>query len=580
MDLTKSRRKDMDAKVNLSNKYVRWGISIGTVALILCLLWIFIPIFFYSNDDAGIMYTLSGQDYIYPIGEHPYTMPMFAHSISFLYKCFPFINWYTLLHFVTLFLSWAIIFKAMLDCGFHAGVSIFRIYAYFVFVFSMFGFFPCVMFSFTMTSALAGTSACVLWLTDSPDENDHYILKELFCLILMFLCFNWRFSTGLCILTFYGLSVIVRSYRLWKSDQKKKLKAQVAGVAALFLVLGLSYSLRYYEMNISDNKKMWEFNSARASYLDYPSESYTENPKKYESLGISSNLANLMNGWYCLDDRITTENYLKLSISNETDPSSAFSKWINEPLHIWLTFFESSTIYIKLSMIILVSVFIFAVWFFIKEKKLTVNGFTFLCTFVGTIILMYYLGINGRVRYHAYEVIAIPAAIFSCISLLKACKPLTHKKEAIILSVIFLAGGGAICCNLLETDYSSKKNFTIWEREIYQYASSRKDNYFIYDYTCINRINPFAFGSVYRTHNLISLGANPYDVRMKLIASENETERITGKDFLRENFYFLTTKDNPTYEFILNYLLKDYGASGMEIVGQICDGQVVIIKFY
>lgn len=154
----------------------------------------------------------------------------------------------------------------------------------------------------------------------------------------MFLCFNWRFSTGLCILTFYGLSVIVRSYRLWKSDQKKKLKAQVAGVAALFLVLGLSYSLRYYEMNISDNKKMWEFNSARASYLDYPSESYTENPKKYESLGISSNLANLMNGWYCLDDRITTENYLKLSISNETDPSSAFSKWINEPLHIWLTF--------------------------------------------------------------------------------------------------------------------------------------------------------------------------------------------------------------------------------------------------
>lgn len=125
-----------------------------------------------------------------------------------------------------------------------------------------------------------------------------------------------------------------------------------------------------------------------------------------------------------------------------------------------------------------------------------------------------------------------------------------------------------------------QKNFTIWEREIYQYASSRKDNYFIYDYTCINRINPFAFGSVYRTHNLISLGANPYDVRMKLIASENETERITGKDFLRENFYFIAQRNQPQREFIMSYLSEDYGASGMEIIDEICDGQVIVIKYY
>ncbi len=357
-----------------------------------------------TNDDGGIQSVLSGLSTGEPYPYHQFISVILSFPIAGLYSILPGIQWWYVWSLVAMAMGIFLVQYCLLRIavrGQHSPVIIIGIL-----IFLDIGFFlyPTANVSFTIVPAVLGTGlvAGLLWMAEK-DTIRHKGWLFAGIVIGYILLLSHRRDTGLVVLCFLLLAFLY--YYVSKSEKLRQaiLKFSLTAIAFLLLTESLTVLNRNIQNNLN-GEDFVAFNSARSQYMDYPHDSYNENPELYEEVGWDEDLYHLVNKWYFLNDNVTTENLSYLAENSEhTTASTSVISTIKDLYHDKQCF----SIFLLFGMSVILAGFSLLTGFDWKNLLFLLmnNG--------GAGILILYQIFSGRALYRSVIIVLLPAAVIN-----------------------------------------------------------------------------------------------------------------------------------------------------------------------
>lgn len=539
--------------VKKSNKLVLYSFLL--VSVVLLITYSMIPISFDTNDDVSLMYTLAGYKSGEGIASCIFSNVIYGYWITLLYRFMPNIPWYTVNQMVLIGLSLIVI--AGIFIGNKArkrklsGILCFIILYFCVYLY------PTSILQFSTTPAIIGSAACLLILSyDTKDEKRVILLKQALSIFLLVWSYLYRSFSGYVCIVYFIVCVLVNYFK------NKDNKVIITCLMALLLI-GTGYTV-----NITAQKgEQWEqylaFHKERTMFTDYGHPSFDEAETLYTEVGWDRELFKLADQWFFLDDRINTSN-LKYINTFKVEKEMNLSQ-IKQTLKSFIRPHKT---------VIVIELFVFALLFLIlqfKSRNYRLMAWLFTVCCGG---MFCYLCLIGRLPFRSFQVIFIPLMTVLFYYLSKSnLKIISYNLKVVIVLITTVI----LSLQFKQVYLHSTEKQSQEKAELEKYCMEHLDNLYIYDITLALNGSPFIVYGEKKPYNVIFWGGSSiYSPIYYEQLKANRRWRLSSKDFLDENIFFLSK--NSSVNYLLDYLKKKEGAKGVKIVGNVND--IYIYHFY
>ena len=561
-------------------RHVRFLIALLTTVVCFLTAVVSSTLSYMTNDDAGIQSLLSGNVTGEPYITHQFINIILGAFISFLYKLLPQIQWWyvysLLLLAVGIFMLHFCIIKICKDKKTSLKTAILVI----VVVDISFMVYSIANVSFTTVPAVLGTGLVALLFASDNVENKR-TLKWIGCIVVIgyVLLLIHRSASAYALICYILLGVLWNFTGRYKVG--RKLVVRFGAVCMFFVLLtGCVNGLN----KIADEKingiEFIQYNAARARYKDYGHDSYAENPELYEEAGWSEELYSLVEKWYFMDGAVTTENFNYLSENSKVKSSITASS--KAALMTALKDTDCQAI---------ICLWIVSIFFVILSVTICFNvrKLYFICmNNLGSILLLLYQLLKGRMLYRSLFVVLLPAVVINCILIINHYRMKTEE-DRIFKILVFL---GLLYCSSLVLDYTfdpienaNKEKIMEKSRKTEEYVLAHPDNTYIYAPSVYNNISPWSVYTGKGLSNMIPWGGSAYhsdnyNRRLEL----NSIDDLSGEVVKRDNVYLLFNEnimgEQPADKAVLPvcfylYLQENFDAKGFVMEEDI--GQMVYV---
>lgn len=564
-------------------RHVRFLIALLTTAVCFLIAALSSTLSYMTNDDAGIQSLLSGNVTGEPYITHQFINIILGAFISFLYKLLPQIQWWyvysLLLLAVGIFMLHFCIIKICKDKKISLKTAILVIAV----VDISFMVYSIANVSFTTVPAVLGTGLVALLFASDNVENKR-TLKWIGCIVVIgyVLLLIHRSASAYALICYILLGVLWNFTGRYKVDRKLVLRF---GTVCMFFVLltGCVTGLNKIADEKINGTEFIQYNAARARYMDYGHDSYAENPELYEEAGWSEELYRLVGNWYFMDEAVTAENFNYLSENSKVKSSiTASSKTV------LMTALKNTGCQA------IICLWIVSIFFVILSVTICFNvrKLYFICmNNLGSILLLLYQLLKGRMLYRSLFVVLLPAVVINCILIMNHYQ-MKKKEEQIFKVLLFL---GLLCCNSLILDYTFdpvrnayKENVMEKSRKTEQYVLAHPDNTYLYAPFVYNNISPWSVYTGKGLSNMIPWGGSAYhsdnyNRRLEL----NNIDDLSGEVVKRDNIYLLFNEnimgEQPADKAVLPvcfylYLQENFDAKGF-VMEEDIEQMVYVYRF-
>lgn len=272
-------------------------ISIPIYMLVLAL-FLGYPLF-ETNDDVYIMNVLSGNITGSAYGITSYFHALLGLLIAFLYKIV-YIPWFPIFIIICSTLGQMCIYSAIYSLIIKKDTRTIISIITLVFIIPI-SLYTTFIPSFTTASTIIGLASIYML----------YKHKFVLSILLLLLSTAIRFEGGVLSCAFWGLSYI---YLHFANRPKITLKFILHGLFVCVLMLCIYASDLYIKSKI-EPKDYSEFRQSQAIHNDYAihNEASPEHKKLLENIGWDDNLYRLSRIYFSMDNRITTDSFIKLN---------------------------------------------------------------------------------------------------------------------------------------------------------------------------------------------------------------------------------------------------------------------------
>ena len=419
------------------------------------------------------------------------------------------------------------------------------------------------------------------------DSRKSIVMDSFFSGLALLFCFLQRKDTGICILCFWALALF---YLLIKYKKRNLLKKTgiilLSTTIALSAVWGTSLwndSIRHH----SESEEFLDFNTSRSNYIDYPHQSYDENPQRYQAVGWDRSLAVLVDNWFFMDERVNTQALKALSGLNDITEEREIglkTKIYNMLKTGWNELRSNQRYYPILIMLFLIAVLLIV--FFIINRNKPLEFFVAICSILGAILLCCYLCWQGRFLFRTFDIIAIPLVIYLIIMSIDIFTPSSNSSKIKwrifggILGLLYLVP--CVWNAFLEYDPQANtiKLESIRKTNILEtYIAQNESNLYIGDFSVMDNINPYVHFDGQYPSNFMAWGGSTYYSNIYYRTLENNGRVSLYADaFLEDHVYYVTTVESIQSALFLEYMYKKYGTMKCKVVKQIEGTQIVICK--
>lgn len=563
--------------------YVLVLISLLTTAICFITAMVSSPLSYMTNDDGGIQSLLSGNVTGEPYITHQFINIILGAFISQLYKLFPQFQWWYVYSLVLIAAGIFMLHFCILKICKDKKVSIKSAILVMTVVDLSFMVYSIANVSFTTVPAILGTGTVALLFATDKIKNKK-TLKWIGCIVVIeyILLLLHRSASAYALMCYILLGI------LWnltnRHDINKKLILRFCLVCIFFVVLtGCITGLNKMASQKINGTEFIEFNAARAKYTDYGHDSYTENPELYEENGWSEEIYNLVGNWCFMDEAVTTEKL----------------KFLSENSNVKCSVIASSKSTLKAVLKdtgcqALISLWIVSALFTVLSIAICFNNrqFCFVCmNNLGSVILLFYQLLKGRMLYRSLFVVLLPAVVINCI--LSLNNNLINKKENKIFKVILFIG--ILGCSSFVLDYTFDTVRNTYKEEtmekakrIEEYVIKNPNNTYIYAPSVYTNISPWSVYGTKRLSNMIPWGGSAYNSdNYNKRLERNGIETLSGEVTKRKNVYLLfdenLLEEQLADEDILptsfyKYLQRKFNAKGFVIEDDI-DQKVYVYRF-
>lgn len=564
-------------------RHVRFLIALLTTAVCFLIAALFSTLSYMTNDDAGIQSLLSGNVTGEPYITHQFINIILGAFISFLYKLLPQIQWwyvYSLLLLAAgIFMLHFCIIKICKDKKISLKTAILVIAV----VDISFMVYSIANVSFTTVPAVLGTGLVAL-LFASDNVKNKRTLKWIGCIVVIgyVLLLIHRSASAYALICYILLGVLWNFTGRYKVDRKLVVRF---GTVCMFFVLltGCITGLNKIADEKINGTEFIQYNAARARYKDYGHDSYAENPELYEEAGWSEELYSLVERWYFMDDAVTTENFNYFSENSKVKSSITASS--KAALMTALKDTDCQAI---------ICLWIVSIFFVILSVTICFNvrKLYFICmNNMGSILLLVYQLLKGRMLYRSLFVVLLPAVVINCILIINHYRMKT-KEDRIFKILLFL---GLLCCSSLVLDYTfdpienaNKEKIMEKSRKTEEYVLAHPDNTYIYAPSVYNNISPWSVYTGKGLSNMIPWGGSAYhsdnyNRRLEL----NSIDDLSGEVVKRDNVYLLFNEnimgEQPADKAVLPvcfylYLQENFDAKGF-VMEEDIEQMVYVYRF-
>lgn len=504
-----------------------------------------------TNDDGGIQNLLAGYSTGEPDAAHRFINIIIGCFISFFYKIMPGIQWWYVysqfLVMIGLFLLHFSFFKISFRKSF-PGKYLLLLLGILDFGFIMYNI---ANISFTVVPGILGTG-CVAIIFCLEDVKTIWkrrvIITGVFVLYILLLAH--RRDSGLALLCYIMLAFLY--YCIEEGQKIKKILVKFGVIALSYLsataiVIGINNAVQNY----IDGEDFVEYYYARSAFMDYPHDTFDENPQMYEAKGWDKDTYLLVSNWCFMDEDVTTENFEYFS-DNSIYASQSKIQIVKDVIN------DASCRPILL---------LYGISFLVLFVVLRIKYQWKVCLFFifnncGTLILLLYQLLQGRMMYRSIVIVLLPAFIINWILIIKSKKTSQNTKRMVKIGIFAMI---LLCIiPVFEHIFDGEYQRTVSEaRKREQYVNDHlldhEDCFFIRQVGLINSIDPWKIYIEEKPSNMIAFGDSTWyshDYYEKL--EKYGISDLNGEVFKRDDVYFLS---------LTNVLDFNYYDNGEDIFG-------------
>lgn len=569
----------------------RWLLA-GALAAVWCLLIRATHLItFLNNDDTNILKTLAGYFTGEPYASHPFIHWILGVFVNRLYRALPDVRWWPLAHLAGLYLGSAAVTAAVLKACAHKRLPlVFPLFAASAMMLLFFSY-ALVTMTFTLTAGILGAGAFALYLVFGLGEADERRPAGALWPVLVLLagCFLFRNSSGLSLLPFFALAAayqLVRAARLSdRAARKCALLIRVPFIAAAALtVLALAFSNAWGIERINGADYV-AFDAARGRFMDYPHDSYAENPALYEAVGWDETLYEMAEARFFMDPRVNAET-LNYIAEHSVAASRPVPARLLDALKTGVRTVRGNG-QIKYTLLPMLCLLLVGTVGFVRRREKWPEFAALLLCALGGFFLAFYLCYMGRFLLRTYLLLTYPTAagllILTLLLIdgkcaLRADRSRAYRELNLALTLVFAA---ALLFSGIKTlaalDASDDAADTLHaSRQLKQYAIEHSHNIYIRAVNVGNDVDPYMFYPDTKPVNLLDWGGTGmYSGVMKAQIHANGLDAFTPDIFRRDDVYFVSTVENHLSRHFLDYMKQYYGATDLVEVDRVTSFIVV-----
>ena len=548
-------------------------ISAILTLLLYALVWILQDrITFFDVDDRNVAWALAGYRGGSPSFAHPFLNPVTAWAVSGLYLVFPKVPWwYTVQTACILLAAWTA-GVSILDTAQRRRIpAVIPILLLTVMDAACF-YYALTLVTFTLTSALLAAAACMRLLSARSKG------ETLWSLILLAAAFLIRQSSGLVGLCYYFgcLAVCGVRERGRRGGGFGSWKRFLIRAVAAFLIAAVLTGANMLGRAFQHPQGFLEFEDARAAFMDYPHDSFAENPGLYESVGWDENLYALTSAWFYMDARINAETLSAIHRGSSAESQDVQEHVLNA-LEVIRAFYGKYPIGEILTGITVLLFLLILIGYGGVFRKLGA-----VALLLGGTVLLGYLGLQGRVNLRALMSLVFPC--LGCLLILTE-ESFSGRRGHGFFSIL----AGMILGLALAGSYRIFRTVISYRAEemldrsnaVADYVLDHPDSLYIRDvYTGIDW-NALRVYPDQKPVNLMDWGDCDTGTRARL-----DQWKANGFDapreadvFLEPGVYYLCTEGEPYLDRMNEYMIRTWNASGYRIEDRIRD-DILVVRFF
>ena len=390
-----------------------------------------------DNDDSNIAFALAGYLSGDPCPVHPFINPLLSAPVSLLYRAFPAVPWWFAVQILVILLSMAAVGQSLLAAGAKKRIpALVPLFAFGVLAAGLF-LYPQFLVTFTLTSACAGAAAAALVLTGNAESRP---ARGVLSVLFLALAFLFRNSSGYPVLCYYAGALL---FRLRRSVPERyglanRLRGLHGGPAKRVLLLAAAAVLVSAALALLNRAALvylhadgfLAFDTARWQLLDYPVDTYAQNPALYESVGWDGPLAGLVRQWYYMDPRVTAEAMDAIVRgSAAAGPRSASAAF--EAASGFFKAYPMAVLYAAVPLVFTLGAIAIGTAGARKSRARGDAALFSLGFLLGTAALTAYLAVSGRLVLRAFQLFCLPWGAVSAALLFEALPGAKEGKRAL-----------------------------------------------------------------------------------------------------------------------------------------------------
>lgn len=321
----------------------------GVIGTLLCVMAGYILLYFtmggymLSNDDSGIMKTVSGYSSGVPTSYHSFISTALGVFFELLYKMNPDISWYSFVYVGFIIICISSMLYVMMNAVKLKNTKMRAVCILAVTVLTInLTISGVYTVSWTETSTFFGVSALVLMFSLTQPHMKK--TKAIICAVsAVFIILNAlvRTSSFKAFIPFYVLTTL---YVIIKNKNQYTLKTHIALFVSVVVLIGGIYQYnimdREYKKSTYETMSRSDFEIYRVQFSDYPVIPFDGNEEFYESIGWDRELYTVAKDWMYIDRRFNTDNLRKITEMSKNLNTSV--KVTDKKENIFLKLFTAS----------------------------------------------------------------------------------------------------------------------------------------------------------------------------------------------------------------------------------------------
>lgn len=549
-----------------------WGIYIASMALLL----ITVPHRYLTNDDLAIQNTLSLAKEYTAARIHQFISIYISYPLSYLYEICPSIQWWYWYSILLMLVGFGMLTLAFARIILHSRSGKNKTLAMGLLTLAIWGFgsYAIARVSFTIVPAILGGGCVALVMTgDGFDERKKKYINNIIVFMGVLLCTFHRRETGYIVLCF----VLLAYGYIWL-ERNINVKDKIIGftkVSLLYIcvVMALGTISTSVKANIN-GEDFVEYNSARSRYMDYPHDSYDENPILYESVGWNKNTYNMVNAWCFVNPNVSTEafNTIVEESSNQID-----STWVTNQLSKLL---QTRSMQIACFMVIICTgLCIYSV----RQRGTYIEKLISALNLVGGMLLVAYQLYTGRILYRSVVIILFLVFVVNAILLLKTVDLSRCQDDVLhmVISLVIMISMVLVIPQVYNPQYEETMNQVDEQySQINQYIADHPNDIYFFQTGLVQSVSADDMGCGQAYNRLPLGGSEMYSKLFFQKLKRNGLEKLDADIFKQEKGHLVgnlnleeTTEDNTNLVITMYHWLHDeYDAKGIAIVGSIYNG--------